>query len=194
MNILLTGHTRWIWKYLFDRLKHQYNIVGLSRQNGFDLTKKSTFDKILSFVWAKKFDGIILNAWVGYFWKFESIELEKYEEIINLNLLANIRILKVLQFNIYPKTKIIFIGSIIGKKFLKYGAVYQASKFGLRWLAWWLKAEWKKVFIVNPKIVDTDFHWDLQINPNWAKTSLDDIWNTIENILLWKEKRFEIDL
>jgi len=54
------------------------------------------------------------------------------ENIINLNLLANIRILKTLENNIDKNTKIIFIGSIISKKFMKNASVYQASKFGLR--------------------------------------------------------------
>jgi short-subunit dehydrogenase len=78
---------------------------------------------------------------------------------------------------------------------MKYAAVYQASKFGLRGLAGGLKNEGKKVFIVNPKIVDTDFHKDkVCINPLWEKTSLDSIAITIKNIIHGKEKRFEIDL
>jgi short-subunit dehydrogenase len=47
-------------------------------------------------------------------------------------LLANIRLLKTLEKNINKNTKIIFMGSIISKKFMKNAAVYQASKFGLR--------------------------------------------------------------
>jgi short-subunit dehydrogenase len=39
--------------------------------------------------------------------------LEVYENIINVNLLANIRLLKMLEKHINKKTKIIFIGSII---------------------------------------------------------------------------------
>jgi len=92
------------------------------------------------------------------------------------------------------KTKIIFIWSIISKKFMKWASVYQASKFWLRWFAWWLKSEWYKVFFINPKIVDTNFHpSNLDLN-KFPQTSIESIVNTIENIINWNEKRFEIDL
>ena len=204
-NILITGHSRWIWKYLWDNLKQNYQIFWFSRENGFDLRKKETFEKFLnnspltpllnnrgenSYL-----DVLILNAWIWEFWKFEDIALEKYEDIINLNLLANIRLLKVLEEKINKDTKIIFIWSIISKKFMKYASVYQASKFGLRWFAWGLKNEWKKVFLINPKIVDTDFHkWKIELDKRFTETKLEDILDVVENIIDWEEKRFEIDL
>jgi len=195
MNILLTGHSRWIWKYLYEKLQENYNIFWFSRQNGFDLLKKETFEKIKNSIKDKNLDILILNAGIASFGKFEENSLEDYENIINLNLLANIRLLKILKENITPKTKIVFIWSIISKKFMKWASVYQASKFGLRGLAGWLKNEWKKVFIINPKIVDTWFHnWKVELNPNWQKTELEDIYQVVNNIILWKEKRFEIDL
>lgn len=194
-NILITWTTSWIWKYLEDNLKENNNIFSFSRSNGFDLTKTKTFEKIKETIWNTRLDTLILNAGIWEFWNFESIELEKMENIINLNLLANIRILKTLENNIDKNTKIIFIGSIISKKFMKYASVYQASKFGLRWFAWWLKKEWKKVFLINPKIVDTDFHKNkIELQNNFAKTSLDSILNTLKNIISWNEQKFEIDL
>lgn len=194
-NILITWTTSWIWKYLEDNLKENNNIFSFSRSNGFDLTKTKTFEKIKETIWNTRLDTLILNAGIWEFWNFESIELEKMENIINLNLLANIRILKTLENNIDKNTKIIFIGSIISKKFMKYASVYQASKFGLRWFAWWLKKEWKKVFLINPKIVDTNFHKNkIELQNNFAKTSLDSILNTLKNIISWNEQKFEIDL
>lgn len=194
-NILITWTTSWIWKYLEDNLKENNTIFSFSRSNGFDLTKTKTFEKIKETIWNTRLDTLILNAGIWEFWNFESIELEKMENIINLNLLANIRILKTLENNIDKNTKIIFIGSIISKKFMKYASVYQASKFGLRWFAWWLKKEWKKVFLINPKIVDTDFHKNkIELQNNFAKTSLDSILNTLKNIISWNEQKFEIDL
>jgi len=220
-NILITGHSRWIWKYLWDNLKQNYQVFWFSRENGFDLRKKESFEKIAEFFrgvdpavniinqtagqqqvltcWTgkdgRKLDVLILNAWIWEFWKFEDIGLEKYEDIINLNLLANIRLLKVLEERINKDTKIIFIWSIISKKFMKYASVYQASKFGLRWFAWGLKNEWKKVFLINPKIVDTDFHkWKIELDKRFTETKLEDILDVVENIIDWEEKRFEIDL
>lgn len=194
-NILITWHSKWIWKYLFEDLKKQNEIFAFSRENNFDLTKIETFKKIKENVWEWKLDILILNAGVWEFWNFEEISLEKSENILNLNLIANIRLLKTLEKNIDKNTKIIFIGSIISKKFMKWASVYQTSKFALRWLAWGLKKEWKKVFLINPKIVDTDFHKNkVELNSVFKETKLEDILRVIKKIISWEENRFEIDL
>ena len=177
-------------------MKTNYNIFEITWKQQCDLAKKKEIENFVrSLPEDLKLDVLILNAWVGIFWNFEDNSLEDYEQVINVNLLANIRLLKLLEKHIHKKTKIIFIGSIIWKKFMKWASVYQASKFWLRGLAWWLKTEWKKVFIINPKIVDTDFHKNkVCINPKWEKTSLESIYEAVSNIILWKENRFEIDL
>jgi len=191
-NILITWNSKWIWKYLFDDLKNVNNVLWFSRKNWYDLTNLEDINKIF-IEWM--LDTIILNAWVWEFWKFEDNILESYENIINLNLLWNIRILKKLEKNIDKNTKIIFIWSIISKKFMKNAAVYQASKFGLRWFAWWLRDEWKKVFLINPKIVNTGFHDNkIELDKRFTETKLEDILNVIRWIISWEEKRFEIDL
>ncbi|PID87633.1 hypothetical protein CSB07_00425 [Candidatus Gracilibacteria bacterium] len=196
-NIFITGTSRGIGKYLLDNLKNTNNIIHISGRKEVDLRnileiknycKKINESKI-------KFDILIFNAGVGEFGGFEENSLEDYENIINLNLLSNIRLLKLLQANISEKTKIIFMGSIISKKFMKNASVYQASKFGLRGLAGGLKNEGKKVFLVNPKIVNTDFHkGKIELNNNFPETKLDDILYIIQDIINGTEKRFEIDL
>jgi short-subunit dehydrogenase len=191
-NIIITWNSKWIGKYLFDYLKQENNVLWFSRENWYDLTNIEDIKKI-DIEWI--LDMIILNAWVWEFWKFEDNSIESYENIINLNLLWNIRILKKLEKNLDKNTKIIFIWSIISKKFMKNAAVYQASKFGLRWFAWWLKDEWKKVFLINPKIVETGFHdWKIELDKRFRETKLEDILENINNIIIWIEKRFEIDL
>ena len=195
MNILITGHSKWIWKFLSDNLEKNYQVFGFSRKNWFDLTKVETFQKIKKNIWGEKLDILILNAWVWEFWKFEDISLEKLENVINLNLLANIRLLKNLENNIKKDTKIIFIWSIISKKFMKWASVYQASKFWLRGFAWGLKNEWKKVFLINPKVVDTTFHkWKIDLDNKFPETKLEDILKIVKKIISGWEKRFEIDL
>jgi hypothetical protein len=62
-----------------------------------------------------------------------------------------------------------------------------------------LKNEWKdkKIFFLNPKILDTDFHLDTKISLNFEKEQyikMEDILFVIQNILTGNEKRFEIDL
>lgn len=192
MNILLTWDSKWLWKAIYEDLSGIYTVFWVSRSwdYKFDLSKdildiSRNFKEI-------DFDVLILNAWVWYFGDFNDWCLEKYEEIINLNLLANIRLLKNL--NISKKTKIIFIWSIISKKFMKAASVYQASKFAIRWLAWWLKKEWYKVYLINPKILDTEFHpYHLDLK-NFPKTNIKDIVKLVQNIINGLETRFEIDL
>jgi hypothetical protein len=74
-------------------------------------------------------------------------------------------------------------------------SVFQTSKFWLRWFALGLKCEWKKVFLINPKIVDTDFHkGKIKLNDSFPKTEVDDIFYIVKNIINSKEMRFEIDV
>ena len=196
-NILITWTSKWIWKYLKDNLLEKNNIFEISWKNEIDLRNKDEIQKYCKNISEKNitFDSIILNAWVWEFWSFENNSLEKYEDIISINLLANIRLLKCLENSIDKNTKLIFIWSIISKKSLPWAPVYQASKFWLRWFALWLKCEWKKVFIINPKIVDTDFHkWKIDLQKDFPKTQLFDIFTSVNNIINYSETKFEIDL
>jgi len=208
-NILITWTSKWIWKYLLDDLKINNKIIWISRtksdESGFkqfniDLTSYSLFNKVINYLEQEKIvlDSIIINAGLWHFWKYEEGNSEKYKEIINLNLLSPILFIKELESYLSDKAKIIFIWSIISKKFMKYWAVYQASKFWLRWFAWALKNEmkWKWIHIINPRIVDTSFHDEAEINIEmWNReTKLDDILEVVKLINEWKENRFEIDL
>lgn len=200
MNILITWTNKWIWKAIKEAIQIKHNIFKISKSpskedNFFqcDLTNKEEIEN-MDF-WNTIFDVIIFNAWVWYYWSFFEENIENYEEIINLNLLSPIRLFKCLEHNINKNTKIIFMWSIASKKFMKNWSVYLASKFGLRWFAWWLKEEWKKVYIINPKIVDTDFHkWKVILPEKMELQKIEDIASIIEQIIIWAEKRFEIDL
>ncbi len=194
MNIFLTWDSSGIWNFVFEKMSDKYNVFWVSRtgQYKYDLSKKEEIEKLANHLKDTEFDVLILNAWMWYFWDFRQGSIENYEKIINLNLFANIMLLQKL--NYIPKAKIIFIWSIISKKFMKWATVYQASKFGLRWFAWWLKQEWYKVHIINPKIVDTNFHPHNLSLSKFPETKIEDIYQVIENIISWEEKRFEIDL
>gem|GEM_PF-1897938 len=132
---------------------------------------------------------------MGYFDAFQNISQEEYEAMIRTNLLAPMLLTRLL----FPKIKkgIIGIGSLAGKKSLKYGVGYSASKFGLRGFLLTLKNETnKKIHLVNPKIVQTDFHTysNISLPKDLPTTSKDEILHVVEDILLEKEKRFEIDI
>lgn len=209
-NILITGTSKGIWNFLTRELIAENNIFCISRTKtdidwivdfNFDLNNFESFSQINNYFEEKniKLDWIIFNAWVWFFWKFEEWSLEEYKNIINLNLTSNIILLQNLQKFFNKKSKIIFMWSIISKKFMKYWAVYQASKFWLRWFAGALKNElkWVSVHIINPKIVETDFHNNSKITLNFDNskyTSLDSILKTVKDIFSWNEKKFEIDL
>lgn len=209
-NILITGTSKWIWNYLAWNLKNDFNIFCISRTKcdlewvyefNIDLTNFEVFDNLCKKFEQEniRFDWLILNAWVWFFGKFWDASEKEYLDIINLNLTSNIILLKKLEKYLNKKSKIIFIWSIISKKFMKYWAVYQASKFGLRWFAWALKNEfsWIWVHIINPKIVDTTFHDKSKITLNFDNskyTSKDSILKTVKDIFSWNEKKFEIDL
>lgn len=209
-NILITWTSKWIGNYLLKILKENNNVIWISRTKsndfGFkefniDLTISEVFNNIVNYLeqYKIKLDVIIINAWLGHFWKYENWCSEKYTQIINLNLLSPILLIKELEPYLNSKAKIIFIWSIISKKFMKYGAVYQASKFGLRWFAGALKSEMKGkwIYIINPRIVETTFHDEAEIDINLGNdkiTSLESIWEVVKNILWGSENRFEIDL
>lgn len=209
-NILITWWSNWIWKYLVKNLKLDNDILSISRNKTWEkwvedfninLTNTELFNNFVKKCEQDKkvFDCIIINAWVWYFWKYEEWTDNEYINIINLNLLSPILFIKAIEKFLSPKVKIVFIWSIIGKKFMKGAAVYQASKFWLRWFAWALKQEmkWKKIHIINPKIVDTTFHDNSKEKLIFSEkqyTTLDSILMTVHNIIEWNENRFEIDL
>lgn len=209
-NILITWVSKWLWKYLSENLTFDNNIYGISRSKSWldlteefniDLTNTQLINNFVKYCEQEniKFDCLILNAWVWFFWNLVEGSIEEYQSIINTNLTSNIILLNKIIHYINKKWKIIFIWSIISKKFMKGASVYQASKFGLRWLAWWLKNElkWIWVHIINPRIIETGFHDKALIELNYKEkdiTKKEDIYEVIKNIINWKENRFEIDL
>lgn len=206
-NILITWISSWIWKYISENLKKDFNIFGISRKNiqiewinhtNIDLTNFNEVKKYIANIKENNFEAIIFNAWVWFFDKIENLSDEEIIETINLNLVSNIIFIKNLIPHLSKKTKIIFLWSIAGKKFFINWSAYQASKFGLRWFVWSLKNEIKQwVFIINPQFVNnTNFHRNYRIETSWKfrETRVEDIFEVIKNIINWEEKRFEIDL
>ncbi len=201
-NILLTWDTRWIWNDIRELLISDFNIIWVSRNDSdikCDLTNIDRLTEVVDFIERNNYtlDAVVFNAWMWYFGDYFSWTTNEYTDIINLNLLSPIILLKLLKKYIKKDCKIIFIWSIISKKFFSWAAVYQASKFWIRWFAWALKKElWKNIHIINPSIVDTDFHKNskIELKSHYNKTNKSDISKTLLSILIWEEKRFEIDL
>lgn len=207
-NILITWVSSWIWHFLAENMRFDFEIFWISRRNpnleninfsSVDLTDFKSLNLYIDIIKDKKLDAIILNAWVGFFDKIENIRDEEIIKTINLNLTSNIIFVKNILPYLHDKAKIIFIWSVAWKKFFKYWSVYQASKFGLRWFAWSLRNEIKQsVFLINPWFVDTEFfeneRLEIQIKWWYKETKIETILEIIKNILSSTEKRFEIDL
>ncbi len=204
MKILITWTTSWIWEFLAMNLKNKNEIFWVWRNENqikgisffkWDLKKKDFLEKIVKNIW--KIDFVILNAWVWTFGKFHEIHLNTHKEILETNLISPILLSNLfLEKNLINKG-IIFIWSIAGKKSLKLWASYAASKFWLRGFAMQLKNEYSKfqIHLLNPSIVKTNFNKNESLDFSFFKqTSLDEILKTIECIMNWEEKRFEIDL
>ena len=208
LNILITWVSSWIWKYLTEQLRSSFNILWISRKDPkiswinfitCDLTKSSDIKNLISNIRLSKIslDAVIFNAGVGYFDEFLKVKDKEYLDMLHLNLYSNIIITKKLLPFLTPKSKLIYIWSIAAKKFMKYWAWYQASKFWLRWFVWALRNELKqKIFLINPQYVDTNFFTQMRVEPEWKykETFISDIYETIKKILNNLETRFEIDL
>jgi short-subunit dehydrogenase len=202
-NILITGTSSGIWNALKNNFEQNFNIIWVSRTGendiNIDLSDTQNLEKIIHYVQENNIilDSIILNAGIWFFDEFENISQQDHEQILDLNLKSPILLTQKLLPFLEEKARIIFIGSVCSKKFMKYGAVYQASKFGIRGFAGSLKNElkWKKIHLINPKIVETNFHNHSKIPMDSHKqTHMSDIITTVENIFSWEETRFEIDL
>lgn len=204
-TILITGTTSWIWNYLASNLKNDNKIIWVGRsENNIENIDFISWDlKDLSFL-AKieksisEIDYLVLNAGIGYFDNFKNISIEQNKEILETNLISPILLTNLLLNSAKIKSGIIFIWSIAGKKSAKNWASYAASKFWLRGFAMQLKNEikWIKIHIINPKIVNTNFHKNSKIEIVWKyeETKIDDIYSSIFEIINWNETRFEIDL
>ena len=204
-TILITWTSSWIWFETAEYLKKNHEIIWVSRSENkienidffrWDLKNIDFLSEISQKI--ENIDYLILNAGIWYFDKFKNISLEKNKDIIETNLLSPILLTSLLINSNKIKSGIIFIWSIAWKKSMKNWASYAASKFGLRWFAMQLKNEniWIKINLINPKIVDTNFHKDskIEIVGKYSETKIEDILETISNIINWSENRFEIDL
>ncbi len=205
-RILLTWVSSWIWNSLAHFLSGDYEVYWISRQDPqipnikhskVDISDFTSLKEYLSSLSWISFDVLILNAWV---WFFDEICNLWYDEIIttiNTNLTANVLIFNSLLCTLPKDATIIFIWSLASKKFFKHGCVYQASKFWLRWFAWSLRNDIKQnVHILNPWFVDSkNFYKNsrLDIYAKHKETKIEDIIKIVSDILVCKEKRFEID-
>lgn len=172
---LITGFSSGIGRAIRDILeKNGFKVQGIGRNSGeiiCDLQDtKSLHVKINELLKTTDIDLLVNCAGVGVFEPHEEINLNKINELIDVNLKAPI-ILTNLCLRSLKKTKghIINISSIEATRHSKFSALYTATKSGLRDFSLSLFEEIRKsgvrVTNINPDLTKTAFFDDLKFEP-----------------------------
>lgn len=157
MNILITGCSRGLGRYLSDELFEQgHSVIGLARYSGrpnvpfysCDLTK--TFDTHMTltkiFEHYKTIDVLINNASVINCKPLEQYTLEDIDETLDLNIKGTMivtqRVLSLMSFN--KKGYVINIGSTRSITSAPNKALYSMSKFAIRALTQSINIEYNR--------------------------------------------------
>jgi len=116
-------------------------------------------------------DGLICNAGVGRFGSLEEFSTLQIQQLLNTNLLSHIMLCRWLLPSLKKASRsdIVFIGSEAALQGGRFGAVYSASKAGLRGFAQALRYECAKanchIGIINPGMTRTGFFDELSFEP-----------------------------
>ncbi|MEN8213889.1 MAG: SDR family NAD(P)-dependent oxidoreductase [Pseudomonadota bacterium] len=184
-TLLVTGCSRGIGAAITRQLLAQnHRVIGISRKTpdissdhfthlAVDLSDLRALPEKLNEITASHptVDSLILNAGQGDFGALEQFSVLRIEQLINLNLTSQILITR--KFLPAMKAKksgnLIFIGSEAALAGGRNGAVYCATKFGLRGLVQSLQEECAasgvRVGIINPGMVNTSFFDELGFQP-----------------------------
>lgn len=129
-----------------------------------DVSKKE--DIAALFRWMNENSGLpdilILNAGQGITEKLTEGDPEKWEYILNVNLMGALRCIRAFVPNMLEKKRgqVVFISSVSANQPHPYGGIYSASKTALEIIAETLRQETLpsvKVTVVSPGIVETAF-------------------------------------
>ncbi|MBK8944034.1 MAG: SDR family oxidoreductase [Ignavibacteriae bacterium] len=148
-------------------------------------------------------DVLINNAGFGYFETLENVNVEKFNDVLQTNVigaaLAAREASKI--FKLKNGGDIINIASTAATKGFAGGTSYVASKFALRGMTECWRAELRpfniRVILINPSEVQTDFVVNSgRVGRNFNPTKLigEDIAHTIVSALEMNERGFIIEL
>jgi len=189
-KILITGPSSGIGKAIAENLLQAgHQVLGLSRraQGCFDhpsyqgitadLSQLQQLPDLLKKICKQHpdIDGLILNAGQGRFAKLEEFSAAQICAMIDLNLSSPLIIARfILPLLKRAKTaNLIVMGSESALNGAARGAVYAASKFGLRGAVQSLRQECAaspvRVTLINPGMVESPFFDDLGFHPDTAE-------------------------
>lgn len=138
------------------------------------------------------YDGVVSNAGSGLFGQLENHDAIRISETVHLNLTSHILLARALLPGMKQRGSgtFLFMGSEASITGAKNGAVYCATKFGLRGLAQSLRADAAssgvRVCLVNPGMVDSPFFDELWFRPGQSTgqhLTVDDVARTVWHIL-----------
>jgi NADP-dependent 3-hydroxy acid dehydrogenase YdfG len=189
-TIIVTGASRGIGLAISNKLLAEgFGVIGISRSPqesqhelftpiALDLSKLEQLPQQLQELRRnhQEVDGMVFNAGYGRFGSLEEFSPQQISELIDTNLTSQI----ILAREFIPLLKgkkrgdMIFMGSEAALSGGKRGAVYCATKFGLRGLAQSLREECAgsgvRVGIINPGMVETEFFSELDFQPGEAES------------------------
>jgi len=148
-----------------------------------DLSDFGNAEQIITEVINKhEIDGLICSAGFGRFGSLEEFSTSQIQQLVQTNLLSHIMLCRWLLPSLKKsrRSDIVFVGSESALQGGRFGAVYSASKFGLRGFAQALRYECSKanchIGIVNPGMTRTEFFEDLNFQPGpEANHAIDEI-------------------
>lgn len=129
-----------------------------------DVSQANEIDDLYSWISKKlgKPEILVLNAGRGIKEKLTEGDPEKWQNIIDINLMGPLRCIRSFVPNMLHEKRgsVIFISSVAANQAFSYGGIYSASKTALEVIAETLRQETLphvKVTVISPGIVDTNF-------------------------------------
>lgn len=155
---------------------------------------EATLDRLMRALRAsvEPYAGAVLCHGYGDFAALEQFSRQRIERLINTNLTSTILLCRRLLPPLKQQRRgdVVMIGSTAARQGSQQGAVYCASKFGLRGLAQALRAECAssgvRIAIVNPGMVRSPFYDRLAFAPGEARAQYltsDEVAAMIETII-----------